>query len=989
MYCKNGAILLYSIAGCATPAGTIRINWRQDVRWNEVAARIPMQSMNKIRRMREEGRDFPLLRGAALFLATCLVRAGLIALLPLSSPGAEYAPPLVFVGDKDYPPIAYLDDGVAKGMDVDLAKALAEAMKREPRVELMDWNLAQEKVLNGGADVLLGLSISDERRKLYDFSDPTFTREFVIVVRSGEMVIRSVDDLNTKNVGMTPAGFPRKFLKGQTGIHTVLIDNYRDGLARLLAGKVDALAADRWVVAYLIEKGGLHGVTIVGKPFATAQSAIAVRKGNAPLLDEINRALQALEAAGKIAAIQDSWHPQEILFISREQMRNAITAAAVFFLVTVLGGMGVWIVTLKRQVRDRRKAESATRESETRLRTLADASFEGIGVCRDGITVDINDQMLKMFGYTRQEVLGMPIIDFVAPESRELVRQMIEYTEPYEHLAIHKDGTLFPVEVCHRIMARKPHLMRFTAVRDLTRRKRTEAELIWKTAFLEAQLDSALDAILVVDDRTKRIFQNQRLLKLFNVPDDIARDNEDASLLQYVTDQVKNPKQFIERVAYLYANPGETGRDEIELADGRIMDRYSAPVRDKAGKYYGRIWTFRDITAQRKLEEQVRQSQKMEAIGQLASGVAHDFNNILAVISMQAGLLGSEKGASQEQSELVGEIESAIQRAANLTRQLLLFSRKQTMQLCDVDLNDIVLNITRMLQRVLGEDIQMQFKYEPRPLFIRGDAGMIDQVLMNLTLNARDAMPKGGHLFIETSCVDFDELEAAQSPQSRPGSFTCLSVSDTGIGIPPEILPEIFNPFFSTKDIGKGTGLGLATVFGIVQQHQGWIDVYSKVGHGTAFRVYIPWIAGEAGQKTVEKKLVSVRGGQETILLVEDDLSLRISTQKMLQKLGYHVLEAYTGFSALEVWKHKRNEIDLLLTDLMMPDGMTGKELSQRLLQEKPTLKVIYISGYSAEIAARDFPLEEGVNFLAKPFEMEKLARIIRNSLDSGPASKV
>ena len=954
--------------------------------------------MNKIRRARKEGRDvafFPLLRGTVLVLATFLVNAGLIALLPLASQGAEYppeagrVPPLVFLGDKDYPPIAYLHDGVAKGMDVDMAKALAGAMKREVRIELMDWDLAQEKVLNGGADVLLGLSISDERRKLYDFSDPTFTREFVIVVRSGEMVIRGVDDLNAKNVGMTPGGFPRKFLEGQTGIHVVLVDNYRDGLARLQAGRIDALAADRWVVAYLIEKGGIHDVTIVEKPFATAQSAIAVRKGNAALLNEINGALQTLKAGGKIAAIQDSWHPQEILFISRGQMRNAITAAVVFFLVTVLGGMGIWIVTLKRQVRDRRKAESAARESETRLRALADASFEGIGVCRDGIMVDINDQMLKMFGYTRQEVLGMPIIDLVAPESRELVRQMIEYTEPYEHLAIRKNGTRFPVEVCHRIMARKPHLMRFTAVRELTGRKRTEAELIWKTAFLEAQLDSALDAILVVDDRTKRIFQNQRLLDLFNVPDHIARDNDDSKLLRLVADQVKNPAQFVERVAYLYANPGETGRDEIELVDGRLLDRYSAPVRDREGKYYGRIWTFRDITAQRKLEEQFRQSQKMEAIGQLASGVAHDFNNILAVISMQAGLLGSEKGASPEQSELVGEIESAIQRAANLTRQLLLFSRKQAMQLRDVDMNDIVVNITRMIQRVLGEDIRMQFKYEPHPLFIRADAGMIDQVLMNLTLNARDAMPKGGHLFIETSCVDFDELAAAQSPQSRPGSFACLCVSDTGSGIPPEILPEIFNPFFSTKDVGKGTGLGLATVFGIVQQHQGWIDVYSKVGHGTTFRIYIPWIAVEAGQKTPGKTRVPAPGGHETILLVEDDLSLRISTQKMLQKLGYHVLEAYTGFSALEVWRHKRDEINLLLTDLMMPDGMTGKELSQRLLQEKPALKVIYISGYSAEIAGRDFPLEEGVNFLAKPFEIEKLARIIRNSLDSDPAPQV
>ena len=255
---------------------------------------------------------------------------------------------------------------------------------------------------------------------------------------------------------MTPGGFPRNFLDGETGIHVVLIDNYRDGLDRLQAGKIDVLAADRWVAAYLIEKGGVHGVTIVDKPFATAQCALAVRKGNTAMLDEINRAVQTLKAVGRISEIENSWHPQEILFISRERMQKAIIIGGGMFLVTVLGGMGIWVLTLKRQVRDRLNAESTARESETRLRALADASFEGIGVCKDGITVDINDQMLKMFGYTRQEILGRPIIDLVAPESRDLVRQMTEYTEPYEHLAIRKDGTLFPVEVCHRTTIHGP-----------------------------------------------------------------------------------------------------------------------------------------------------------------------------------------------------------------------------------------------------------------------------------------------------------------------------------------------------------------------------------------------------------------------------------------------------------------------------------------------------------------------------------------------------
>ncbi len=390
----------------------------------------------------------------------------------------------------------------------------------------------------------------------------------------------------------------------------------------------------------------------------------------------------------------------------------------------------------------------------------------------------------------------------------------------------------------------------------------------------------------------------------------------------------------------------------------------------------------RDITENRKLEEQFRQSQKMEAFGQLAGGVAHDFNNILAVIQMQAGMLRTEQDLSQAQMDYATEIEKAAQRAANLTRQLLVFSRRQTIQPRDLDLNDVIANMTKMLQRILGEDIQMHFKYAPNPLFIHADAGMLDQVLLNLTVNCRDAMPAGGELFLETSIVEFDELAAAQSYKARPGRFACLTVSDTGCGIPPEILPRIFEPFFTTKDVGKGTGLGLATVFGIVQQHQGWINVYSEAGHGTTFRIYLPSLLKATNKEPASPALESMRGGDETILFVEDDAALRNSVRNALSRLGYHVLEANTGSSALAIWNQHRDKIRLLFTDMVMPDGMTGKELAGKLLQSNPKLKIIYTSGYSAEVADRDLPLDESVNFLAKPFEAHKLALTVRNCLD-------
>jgi signal transduction histidine kinase/FixJ family two-component response regulator len=513
-------------------------------------------------------------------------------------------------------------------------------------------------------------------------------------------------------------------------------------------------------------------------------------------------------------------------------------------------------------------------------------------------------------------------------------------------------------------------------------RHRTREELVWKTAFLEAQVDAALDGILVVDNQGRQILQNQRMNDLWKIPPDIAANDDDAAQLQFVTGRTKNPQQFADKIAYLYSHPDEVGRDEIELVDGTILDRYSAPVRGRTGKYYGRIWTFRDITEQRKLAEQLRQSQKMEAVGQLAGGIAHDFNNILAVIQLQASLLEAAGNLCPEQLEYSREIGITAQRAATLTRQLLLFSRKETLQLRDLDLNKSIGDMAKMLRRSLGEAVQLDFHFARQPLCLHADAGMLDQVLLNLAVNARDAMPGGGRLIVETSAVDFDAATAAQFSPARPGAFVCLCVSDTGCGIPPEIMPRIFEPFFTTKEVGKGTGLGLATVFGIVQQHKGWINVYSEIGRGTTFRIYFPRLAALSGPKAEEPVLSAMRGGNETILFVEDDFLLRPSALKVLCQLGYRVFAATNGAEALDIWKRHRDEIFLLLTDLVLPDGITGTDLGRRLLQENPKLKVIYTSGYSTEVVGGEFSFVEGVNFLNKPFQVQKLAQTIRERLD-------
>jgi CheY-like chemotaxis protein len=277
----------------------------------------------------------------------------------------------------------------------------------------------------------------------------------------------------------------------------------------------------------------------------------------------------------------------------------------------------------------------------------------------------------------------------------------------------------------------------------------------------------------------------------------------------------------------------------------------------------------------------------------------------------------------------------------------------------------------------------MQFRLPPAPMFIRADPGMIDQIMLNLIVNAADAMPDGGDLVIETSGMEFDEFAAALSADARVGAFVCLSVSDSGHGMSSEVMGQIFEPFFTTKDVGRGTGLGLATVYGIVQQHQGWINVYSEVGHGTTFRVYLPRLPGHPAQKPAAPAPPPVYEGHETILLVEDDAQLRASVQTALSRLGYRVLDAPNGATGLAVWQQHQRDIQLVITDLVMPDRLTGVALANRMTQDRPGLKVIYMSGYSAQVAGRDVPLQEGINFLTKPFQAQKLAKIVRTRLDS------
>jgi two-component system, cell cycle sensor histidine kinase and response regulator CckA len=387
------------------------------------------------------------------------------------------------------------------------------------------------------------------------------------------------------------------------------------------------------------------------------------------------------------------------------------------------------------------------------------------------------------------------------------------------------------------------------------------------------------------------------------------------------------------------------------------------------------------------LEERLRQVQKMEAFGQLAGGIAHDFNNVLTAIKGNLSLLQTAQLSESERTTITNEISDAADRAASLTRHLMSFSRRRLMQPQAIDLNEVVAAVVKMLRRLIGEHIILETRYVQKAVLVYADASMLEQVLVNLAVNSRDAMREGGRLILETSRVRVAK-SASHSRKTRPGQYARLSVTDTGAGIPAEHLSRIFEPFFTTKELGKGTGLGLSTVLSIVEQHRGWIEVTSHVGMGTTFNLYLPWSVKNKSTPAPVAEEPSIPRGAETILLVEDEATVRRSIAHMLTRYGYRIHTATSGATALEIWRRHYQSIQLVVTDVVMPGGVSGRALFDQMQSEEPDLKVIFCSGYTDEILGNDALLRQNPNFIEKPFAPEELVRKIRACLDSAQVTR-
>ncbi len=514
------------------------------------------------------------------------------------------------------------------------------------------------------------------------------------------------------------------------------------------------------------------------------------------------------------------------------------------------------------------------------------------------------------------------------------------------------------------------------AEREQAEKELSRSEERFSKAFRSSPVPMAIqsrktDRFLDVNDAFLSITGYRRLEIISRTPGEanLFVDASSPLLLRVQLDEERSVRNF---ECQLRSRPGDArdcifSAEAIELGDEAVA-----------------LLAIQDVSDQRRLEEQLRHSQKLEAVGQFAAGVAHDFNNMLTVIQGHASIHLAANNLERDVSNSLQQVSLAAERAAALTRQLLTFSRKQIVQPRVLELNAIVQNLHDMLRRLIGEHITLRCEFADYLPALHADESNLEQIIVNLVVNARDAMPHGGELTVRTEVATLDKAKAARHPQARAGRFVCLRIADTGCGMDAVTLSHIFEPFFTTKEVGKGSGLGLATVYGIVAQQDGWIEVSSEVGRGTEIAIFLP-PCDAAASPTAPSETPALRGGTETILVVEDEPAVREIMTEVLRQHGYHVLEAADGPEAMRMWGEKKDVIDLLVTDIVMPNGIKGNVLADRLTAEKTGLPVIFSSGYSAEFATADSPLDEKFRVLEKPYKPEVLVRAVRECLDRVP----
>jgi len=647
-------------------------------------------------------------------------------------------------------------------------------------------------------------------------------------------------------------------------------------------------------------------------------------------------------------------------------------------------------VAIKLDVTARNQAREALRRNEVRFRRLVENIGDGIVVVNDEGKIQFaSESACNVTGYTREELLGRTMLEFAHGEDLEQIQRLFERSLRESGVIVrwgsrvrHKDGSWHYFEGTTANQLEDPDIAALVInFRDITARQEAEEALIRAEARYRAIFENAAVGIYLSAPEGRYLSMNQALASIygFDSPEDAIQN------LAEIKSLCVDANKWTEFQRTL-AEEGEVRNFEYEVKrrDGSqrwLVESARAVYGDKGELlYYEGV--VEDATERKSLELQLRQVQKLQAVGRLAGGVAHDFNNLLGVIIGYGEILETQLPAEHPGLNSVTEMQKAARRAANLTRQLLAFSRKQILQPQVLNLNSLVDELNKMLRRLIGDDIELVFHPGQELARVKADPGQLEQVIMNLAVNAKDAMPGGGRLLIETANVDVDEGFAYRHSPMRPGSYVLLSVADTGSGMSAEILSHIFEPFYTTKEQGKGTGLGLSIVYGIVKQSGGYVWVDSEPDHGSAFRIYLPPTT-EAETALAPPVRASSIGGTETILVVEDDPSLREMIRIVLRAAGYRILEAQGGPEALARLRETNESVRLLLTDIIMPGKMNGWELAQSVATGWPGMRMLFMTGFGVELGTFGMEIAPDVMLITKPFSSDLLLRKVRETLDN------
>jgi len=949
--------------------------------------------------------------GCSLISRTLIILAILIwpALSPFPCPASPPRPTeLVVGGDHNFPPYEFLDSkGEPAGFNIDLIRALARRMDFRLTFRLGPWSRVRKELVTGKIDLLAGMFFSKERDRFVDFSTPHTVLRHALFTRKGSPEIRSLEDLRGKEILVQRDDIMHDFIRERVPKENLfLVDSPLDALRVLSSGKHDCALVAELQGLYLAKAYGLNNLTARDLGFPSRKYCFAVTQGRDILLGQINEGLAILKETGVYQEIYDKWFG---VLERKERTRRQlfwIAGLALVPILLILGFVFLWSWMLKKQVAKKtlelreeverhRQTAQDLRETQERFRLALEATKDGLWEIRyrDGSHF-FSDNMFTMLGYDPKD--QKKSLDFFIsifhPEDLPAVRQAF-------HKLLHDRGRDdYAVEfrlrardgAWHNILSRGRCVDRGEdgkALRiigthtDITDLRRTEQALGLERENFRLLVEESPLGISLIDGKGTYLYVNPKFVEIFGY--DL---NDFHTGREWFRTAFPDPETR-RRVISAWTKDNEGSRPgnavsriyTVTCKDGKEREVHFRTVQLKNNQY---LILYEDITETRRLERQLQQAQKMEAVGTLAGGIAHDFNNILSVIIGHADLILTDLDPRLPFYDNILEIRKAGERAASLTRRLLTFSRKQVVEPRILDLNQVIDGTKKMLERLIGEDIILKTRLETSLFPVFMDPGQVEQILLNLASNARDAMPEGGTLTIETANRVLDPaFFADRGVKGTPGPYVMIRVSDTGLGMDEATRERIFEPFFTTKGMGKGTGLGLATVYGIVKQSRGFIWAESLPGEGTFFEIFIPRTESEgdsAPRESQSRKPES--GGTETIMVVEDDKDLRNLAARILESRGYTVILSRDASSALQVVREYQGPIHLLITDVVMP-GMSGVELARRFRPLRPGARILFMSGYAGNNIERYGPLADGDNLIMKPFTPQEFVRKVREVL--------